>query len=297
MFSKRTKIFGIIGYPLGHTLSPWIHNTLFSLAKFDGVYLVFEKPNWYEVGLSPLQELGIQGLSVTIPYKEWAYTQSQTQCQASIQMKASNTLLFGSSIHAENTDGSGALKSIQLADADLINPFEKKSILILGSGGSAKGIAFALSEHLQNKANGKPILRNISILARNRMATESMLISLGNKSYIKSISESECMEQNENFDLIIHTTPVGMKTVGGKPLLDKNFFTKKQTLFDIVYNPLETELVKLAKKKKTNIIPGYKMLLHQGIRQFELFTGLEAKNKWIEKIESILYRELKKHQS
>ncbi|TGM73255.1 shikimate dehydrogenase [Leptospira mtsangambouensis] len=293
MYSKHTEIFGILGYPLGHTLSPWIHNTLFQLSGYDGVYLVFENERWNEIGLRPLLDLGVRGVSVTIPFKEWAYSQANIVCKASQTMGSSNTLLFREGIEAVNTDGTGAVRSILQANPDLLDPNLEKQILVLGSGGSAKGILFSIAESLQNNAKQGKIQRKVNILARNEVATKEILNSLGNPEWLGVTTKEKSLEEAENYDLVIHTTPVGMKGFGGEPILNSDFFTKKHTLFDIVYNPLETDLVKQAKKKKAEIIPGYHMLLYQGIRQFELFTNIQTKQKWIEKVESLLFKQLK----
>ncbi|MCG6151776.1 shikimate dehydrogenase family protein [Leptospira bandrabouensis] len=293
MYSKHTELFGILGYPLGHTLSPWIHNTLFQLSGYDGVYLVFENKRWNEIGLRPLLELGVRGVSVTIPFKEWAYSQANIVCKASQTMGSSNTLLFREGIEAVNTDGTGAVRSILEANPDLLDPNQEKQILVLGSGGSAKGIIFSIAESLQKKAKLGKIQRKVKILARNEFATKEILNSLGNPEWLGVTTNEKSLEEAENYDLVIHTTPVGMKGFGGKPILNSDFFTKKHTLFDIVYNPLETDLVKQAKKKKAEIIPGYHMLLYQGIRQFELFTNIQTKQKWIRKVESLLLKQLK----
>ncbi|TGN20718.1 shikimate dehydrogenase family protein [Leptospira idonii] len=298
MYSKHTQIFGILGYPLGHTLSPWIHNNLFAFSKFDGVYLVFEKENWKETGLKPLLDLNVKGVSVTIPFKEWAFTQANSVCKASETMKASNTLvLTQDQISAHNTDGEGALRSILESDSRLLKPQDPSSILILGSGGSAKGILFSLAEYLKEKSKSLPsdqIKKKIKILARNQTAIQEIIDSLQAEDLILPITKEETMDSKKDISLVVHTTPLGMKGVGGEPLLDKNFFHKNCTLFDIVYNPLETSLVKEAKKAKSKIIPGYSMLLYQGIRQFEIFTGITPKDKWIRKLDSILLKELKK---
>ncbi|TGK47764.1 shikimate dehydrogenase [Leptospira kanakyensis] len=293
MYSKHTEIFGILGYPLGHTLSPWIHNTLFQLSGYDGVYLVFENQNWKEIGLRPLIDLGVKGVSVTIPFKEWAYSQANIVCTTSKTMGSSNTLLFREGVQAVNTDGSGAVRSITKANSKLLDPGIEKQILVLGSGGSAKGILFAIAESLKQNLGNEKIQRKVKILARNESATKEIIQSLENPDWLGVTTQEESLKEAENYDLVIHTTPVGMKGFGGEPLLHKNFFTKKHTLFDIVYNPLETDLVKQAKKKKAEIIPGYHMLLYQGIRQFELFTNLEVKTKWIKKVESLLLKQLK----
>ncbi|TGL56103.1 shikimate dehydrogenase [Leptospira kemamanensis] len=294
MYSKHTEIFGILGYPLGHTLSPWIHNTLFQLSGYDAVYLVFENERWKEIGLAPLLDLGVKGVSVTIPFKEWAYTQANQVCEASKTMASSNTLLLRDGIEAVNTDGTGALQSIKQHNVDLVDPRIAKNILVLGSGGSAKGILFSIANELKIQANNREIKRKVHLLARNQEAMSEIEQSLGNPTWLERTKLEQVMQNKEDYDLIIHTTPIGMKGVGGERILDSQFFTKKHTLFDIVYNPLETDLVKEAKKKKAEIIPGYHMLLYQGIRQFELFTQAKAKSKWIKKVESILLQELKK---
>lgn len=294
MHSKHTEIFGILGFPLGHTLSPWIHNTLFQLSDYDAVYLVFENEGWKELGLKPLLDLGVKGVSVTIPFKEWAYTQAEKVCEASKAMLASNTLLLREGIEAVNTDGSGAIQSILQSNPELLNPKRSKNILVLGSGGRAKGILFSIAKELEGRNKNQSIHRKVHLLARNETAMSEIEQSLGNPSWLGRVTKEQVIQEKEEYDLIIHTTPIGMKGVGGEPILDSQFFTKKHTLFDIVYNPLETDLVKIAKQKKANIIPGYHMLLFQGIRQFELFTNTKVKPKWIKKVESILLHELKK---
>lgn len=156
MYSKHTEIFGILGFPLGHTLSPWIHNTLFQLSGYDAVYLVFENERWKEIGMAPLLDLGVKGVSVTIPFKEWAYSQANRACEASKAMLASNTLILRNGIEAVNTDGTGALTSIIQKNADLVDPSLTKNILVLGSGGSAKGIYFPLQRNWNPKEKINP---------------------------------------------------------------------------------------------------------------------------------------------
>ncbi len=292
MYTNNTKIYGILGFPLGHTLSPLIHNYLFDQSHFNGVYLVFERRDWPEIGLAPLQKVGIRGLSVTIPFKEWAFQAAGTACETSQRMKASNTLLLeDGKITAKNTDGEGALQSILTMDKDLLSASDSSQILILGSGGSAKGILYAITDYI--KSQNKIIQKKIRILARNEKASIDMINSLDSTDLISNIGYEEAIEESKNFSLILHTTPIGMKGIDGDPLLPKNFFHKHSTLFDIVYNPLETELVKFAKAKKANIIPGYSMLLFQAIRQFEYFTGIEAKKKWVNELSKLLLKKLK----
>lgn len=292
MYTNNTKIFGILGFPLGHTLSPLIHNNLFQLANFDGVYLVFERKDWPTIGLDSLRNVGVKGVSVTIPFKEWAFQAANIACDTSQTMKASNTLIFKEdSILAKNTDGYGALKSILVQDKSLLSASDSSQVLVLGSGGSAKGILYAITKNILSQ--NKTVNKKIRILARNQSATEKLISSLNAGELVSMITEEETYENSKNFSLVIHTTPVGMKSIDGNALLSKDFFHRDTTLFDIVYNPLETELVLNAKKRKANVIPGYSMLLYQGLKQFEYFTEREIKKAWINKIEKLLIKKLK----
>lgn len=291
MISKDTKLFGILGYPLGHTLSPLLHNTLFSLSNYPGIYLVLENKDWKTLGLGALETLRFRGLSVTIPFKEWAFTQAKKSCPASQLMQSSNTLFFrDGNWEATNTDGIGAVQSILEADSKLVGAKGSPPILILGSGGSAKGIAYALRNSAVSHS------QDLYFLARNPKSTQEIIENLKGigSGKLQSISLEESLDRRKEFGLVVHTTPVGMKGYEGSPLLPPTFFDKNHCLFDIVYNPLETELVRLAQKKKTQIIPGYKMLLYQGIAQFELFTESRVKKKWIEKMDKLIHQTLLK---
>lgn len=291
MITRDTKLFGILGYPLGHTLSPLLHNTLFELAKFPGIYLVLENQNWQTMGLGSLEALQFKGLSVTIPFKEWAFSQAKTSCPASQLMKASNTLYFNEGAwEATNTDGLGALRAIQESNPALVGAKNSPPILILGSGGSAKGIAYAL------RKSSSVYPQDIYFLARNQTSAKDIqdrLNGIGN-GRLYSITLEQAMDRKKEFGLIVHTTPVGMKGWEGQPLLPESFFEKHHSLFDIVYNPMKTDLIHFAQKRKSNVILGYKMLLYQGISQFEIFTKLKAKQKWIDKVDKLLLQALLK---
>lgn len=104
---------------------------------------------------------------------------------------------------------------------------------------------------MESKGKNKSIKRKVHLLARNQNAISEIEQSLGNPSWLERTTNEQVLQNREDYDLIIHTTPIGMKGVGGDPLLDSRFFTKKHTLFDIVYNPLETELVQMDQKTKS----------------------------------------------
>ncbi|MCB1193310.1 MAG: shikimate dehydrogenase [Leptospiraceae bacterium] len=281
----KTKIFGIIGNPLSHTLSPHIHNGLFNVYNYDGIYLAFEKENPEEFIKNCYKLFEVRGLSVTIPYKEVAYRLSSQQDNVSNYMQASNTLLFhDDGVFAYNTDGYGAVQAIIKGNKHFFSTNQGGDILILGSGGSAKGISYALlKEGIGN--------RKVLISGRNSetgVDLQNKLNSIQN-GVSQFVSLTDVQNHKNDIELIINTTPVGM---AGRPrtyILPSNFITKKQMVFDIVYNPIRTELAEIASKAGAVVVPGYEMLIYQAMRQFFLFTGInpdKAKvskvRKWVE---------------
>lgn len=287
--TRDTKIFGILGFPLSHTLSPVIHNGLFTEYNFNGIYLVFEKEKPSRNLFFSKELLPIEGLSVTIPHKEWAFKQADYKDEASTNMQASNTLIRNESkLSAYNTDGYGAVRSIEEYKRNFFESDKVGDILILGSGGSAKGIAYSLVK--RGLASKK-----IVIAARNPKTGKALVkkINTIQKDICEYSTLDAIQKESQKFSLIINTTPVGMKGKKDSQILNEDFFSKNQTLFDIVYNPLETPLVQMAKKKKVKIIPGYEMLLYQAMEQFRLFTGIHVDNARISLVRKWLLQNLK----
>ncbi len=284
---RETKFFGILGYPLAHTLSPLIHNTLFSEYKQNALYLVFEKEHpdkftlFKEKGL-----IKIYGLSVTIPHKEWAYTISDECDETGKAMESANTLILNleGSIQGHNTDGIGAVKAILEAKKNFLSI--TKDVLILGSGGSARGISYAL---LKSGFSNK-----IVIGARNEEKGKQIVSSLNLVKPLSSeyLSVEEVIKQKKRFYLIINTTPVGMKGINDLPILPDDFFSKTQMIFDIVYNPTKTPMVLAGIKAGAKVIPGYEMLLYQAMEQFKLFSGISPSTKHINQIRKLLESKL-----
>lgn len=283
--NRDTKFLGILGFPLSHTLSPIIHNGLISEFGINYSYLVLEKEKPSKKILLSNDSISFKGLSVTIPHKEWAYKNSDYQDEASKLMKSSNTLISQSGkIYAYNTDGLGAVTAIK---EYFPISLKDKDILILGSGGSARGIAYSL-------LNEKSEETKICISARNEITSNKMIKDLDKikKHQTYFVPLSEIQNHKDKFSLIINTTPVGMKGREDSQILNKDFFSKENILFDIVYNPIETELVKIAKREGTKIIPGYEMLIYQAMEQFFLFTGIRVNEKQIEKVRNWVIKKL-----
>ncbi|TGK32432.1 shikimate dehydrogenase [Leptospira gomenensis] len=263
--TPSTKSFGIVGYPLSHSLSPLIHNSLYKEKGIDAAYSVFESPELNRKKIEELISAGVEGISVTIPHKETAFSLSDRADSASEIMKASNTLVFrNGSINAHNTDGEGALRSVLESFPDSL---ETGKTLILGSGGSARGIAYSFA-----KSNR---LRELLICSRNETTGKEIADLIGENSPVRVgyVSPTSIFDFRNEISLVIHTTPLGMKGQAPGPFLETDFFHPGIVLFDIVYNPLVTPLVSAAQESGCRIIPGSEMLLFQAMKQFELFTG------------------------
>ena len=280
---KETKFYGILGYPLSHTLSPLIHNTLFSEYKQNSIYLVFEKEHPDKFTLFKEKRLiKIYGLSVTIPHKEWAYTISDECDETGKDMESANTLIVNDegSILSHNTDGIGAVRAILEAKKNFFSI--TKDILILGSGGSARGVSYALLK--------SGFVNKIVIGARNEEKGKHIVNSLNLVKPLSSeyLSIEDVLKHKKRFYLIINTTPVGMKGTTDLPILPEDFFSKSQLIFDIVYNPTKTPMVLAGIKAGAKIIPGYEMLLYQAMEQFKIFTGITPASKHINQIRKLL---------
>lgn len=294
----KTALYGIIGYPLGHTFSPAMHNAAFSHNRINAVYLPFPVKNLLQFKHS-MRQFNIKGISVTIPHKINIRRQLDQIHPLALQIGSVNTVLWGKAglLEGYNTDGLGAVQAIKETGFQIKN----SKILLLGSGGSARSIAFSLAQEQPAK---------IGILSRNPIMSMQLARNLG---LIKSNPEMHLLfapetgkkllekihirgrlwfsevysnpSQIEEYNLIINTTPLGMSGHPSSSLspLQNHEFSRRQTIFDIVYNPQDTPLIHLAKRKKADYIPGYKMLLYQGALQFELFTGQKAPVKIMEK--------------
>ncbi len=287
--NRDTKYFGILGFPLSHTLSPVIHNGLFEEYNVNALYLVLEKEKPTRSLLLGKETISLSGLSVTIPHKEWAFKVADNVDEASKNMKASNTLVrFESKISAYNTDGYGAVRSIEEYKKNFFESKNSGDILILGSGGSAKGISYSLVKRGLSSSK-------IVIAARNQKTGKGLVKILNSlENGIAEYSSLDTIEKDsKRFSLIINTTPVGMKGKTDSQIITDKFFLKSQTLFDIVYNPLETPLVKMAKKNGAKIIPGYEMLLYQAMEQFRLFAKIQVDNKRISLVRKWIFGKLK----
>ena len=256
------KVYGVIGNPIEHSLSPVMHNAAFEALGLDAIYLAFRVAE-HDLGdaIRGAKSLGIAGLNVTIPLKEKALAFVDADDVAT-RIGAINTIDFTSGTPTGyNTDGIGALTVLK----ERVGEIRGKEVLILGAGGAARAIAFYLD------AEGA----RLTIANRTEDRAAMLASSLHNADFI-SLSEEELKRHIKDADILINTTSVGMYPRADATLVNAGMMHSRLVVFDIVYNPAETKLLREAKKAGVQtIIEGVKMLVYQGAASFRIWTGME----------------------
>ena len=267
--STSTQLCAVIGNPVGHSLSPAIHNAAFEHLDLDFVYVAcpVEDVKGALAGMRAIKNF--RGMSVTIPHKTEVMKYVDEIAAVDRSIGAINTIIHEQDkLIGLGTDGAGALKA--LADSGV--GIDGKNILMLGAGGAARAISFTLAWHTK--------LGELSILDINEALLEELTADLetGTDAIIKSgvLTESSLRAAMEAADVIIHCTPVGMHPKVDASLISPELFRPEQVVFDIVYTPLETRLQADAKSRGLKVISGVEMFINQAVLQFERFTGVDA---------------------
>lgn len=262
--TRDTGLFGVIGDPIGHSLSPIVHNAAFRRAGLDLAYIPFRVPPADLVSfLDDAPELGLRGLSVTIPHKE-AVLARLAECEDAVgEIGAANTLVWdGPRVRGYNTDRQAAIDSLALA---LGQPPERATFagrvaLVLGAGGAAKAIAHGLRQH------GAEVL----LASRTHQRAAELAASLG----CQTIDWDARHEPP--FDVLVNCTPLGMYPRVDESPLAAQALRPGMVVFDTVYNPVQTRLLADAARAGCLVVTGLEMFVRQAARQFELFTGQPA---------------------
>lgn len=264
----KTKIFGIIGCPVTHSLSPAIHNAAFKKLGLNGAYAAFDvEPKCLGSAIEGVKALGIGGVNVTIPHKEAVIKYLDNLSYEAGLIGAVNTIVNKKGrLAGHNTDIFGFLKSLR---EDLGFYPKGRAAFIIGAGGAAKAAAFGLAMAgagrvvLTDKADEKAL----ELACDVELKTKCECIAL--KTNSRGIADMIL-----NSQLLVNAAPCGMH--GGDPISVKaDFLHKGLCVFDLVYNR-ETKLVKAARRKGIKACGGLNMLLYQGARAFELWTGRKA---------------------
>lgn len=255
----RTKVFGIIGNPVGHSLSPLMHNRAFDICGKNGVYVPLHTDD-LEAALEGIRGMRIDGVSITIPFKEQVMGLLDEIDPVALKIGAVNTVAArreGSSVrlYGTNTDWLGA----NMALADHIELAGSRAV-ILGSGGAARAIGFGLLE-----AGAE-----VEIKSRDRIKGAALAEQLG---AAWSPLDNAPLKDAQ---ILINATSVGMEPEAGVSPVAGELLSGYRVVMDIVYAPLQTKLLREAAAAGCIAVNGLEMLLYQGVAQFELWTGLEA---------------------
>jgi len=255
MVDAATKVYGVAGDPITHSLSPQMMNTAFRRENINAVYVPLQTGDAADL-LTCVREIPIQGLSITMPLKEEVLKHLDKTDSLSTKIGACNTIIRSQDgkLYGFNTDVAGVLR-----------PLEQRltltgaRILVIGAGGAARAAVFGLKD------------RNAEVWVMNRTAEKGQ--KLARQAHAHYISHPQLKKLE--FDVIINATPVGMNgTRPQAPLEESELRTRY--LFEMIYNPAETKLVKMARGKGIQVIPGSEMFVQQGARQFEIWTGKPA---------------------
>jgi shikimate dehydrogenase len=255
MISGTTKVFGILGQPVAHSLSPAMHNAAFAALRIDAVYVALPVTDLAQA-VAGLRGLGIAGVSVTIPFKE-AIIPLLTEVDADAHaIGAVNTVVNRDGrLWGTNTDWLGALAALQ-AQVDLAG----RRVLVLGAGGAGRAIVYAV-----RRAGGQVWVTDADLDRAKTLARE-----FGGT----AVPWTEAPQAAAA--ILINATPVGMAPQDDEIPYPPEQLANIQVVMDIVYKPLQTRLLREAAARGCRIIDGLEMLVYQGVRQFELFTGESA---------------------
>jgi shikimate dehydrogenase len=252
MIDSKTGLYGIIGNPVRHSLSPAIHNNAFRRMGWNAVYLAFEVKNLGEA-LAGFRALGIRGASITLPYKTAILPFLSEIRGAAVEIGAVNTILQREGkLIGYNTDGSGAVEAVE-ERVDL----KGMRVWLLGAGGTSRAIGYAL------RKKGC----DLTIFNRSAEKGKSLADELG--CTFRPLSGLK----EPGADVLINATSVGMAPLDGESPVPKTCLDRGMVVMDIVYWPLKTRLLLEAEERGCRTIDGLEMLARQGAGQLEIWTG------------------------
>ena len=271
----HTNILCVIGHPIEHSMSPVMHNAALNELSLDYVYLAFDvPPNDLKKAILGSKKSNIRGINVTIPHKEAIIQYLDELDPLSKQIGAVNTVKNeGGMLLGRNTDALGAKQA--LSDAGF--KIEGKKALILGAGGAARAISFALTEKIDE----------IFICNRTEERAIKLAKELQDKTKIKAkgkdMSEKTLKTLASSVDILINTTPIGMYPKIDISPISKDLLNENLYVFDVIYNPLQTRLLKDAKEIGSKTLNGLDMFINQGALAFEWWTGKKPNVKLMKK--------------
>jgi len=266
--SGRTRLCGVIGDPIAHTMSPAMHNAAFTQMGLDYLYVPFRvKPEGLGKAIDGMRALNIRGLNVTIPHKVTVIPLLDELDPLAERIGAVNTITNDDGVlTGSNTDASGFLQALLGRG---IEP-EGKRIVILGAGGASRAISFILAER-----GAHLVILNRRLERAGKLASRLSAISH------REVKTLELVEENlaqvlDGADILVNATSVGMSPNSNETPVSFNLLKPGLVVYDIVYNPIKTRLLREAEEAGAETISGVDMFVWQGALAFERWTGIKA---------------------
>lgn len=263
MINSNTQLYAVIGHPIKHSLSPHLHNFFFKYTGINAIYLCFDiQPDKLREAVEGFKAIGVSGFNVTIPYKESIISYLDEIDMNARLIGAVNTVINENGLlKGYNTDGTGFINTLKKQRVDI------DEIIVLGSGGASRAICTALV------LNGAKKINIINRTYENAVRLANHIQSIDSKCEV-SADLLDNISKYDKAELLVNTTSVGMwPHVDNSPVDDIPRGVK--VVYDIVYNPYETKLIKMAKEKGCQIIYGIEMLVRQAIESFKIWTGVD----------------------
>lgn len=277
--SAKTNILCIFGHPIEHSMSPTMHNPALQELGLNYVYIAFDvHPDNLKDAVQAVRALDIKGLNVTIPHKEKIISLLDEIDPVAKKMGAINTIKNEDGyLKAKNTDADGARKSLMEVGFTI----DGTNIVFIGSGGAARSVAYLLSQEAK-KITLTDIVEEQAVKVANEIKSNMDANIQGMKA-----SEKTLTDLIKEADLLINATPIGMSPKTDASPIPKNLLHEDLFVFDVIYNPMETQLMKDAAELGCKTLSGLNMLVNQGVIAFEWWTGKKPnstlmKNKIIE---------------
>ncbi|MCX7925187.1 MAG: shikimate dehydrogenase [Fimbriimonadales bacterium] len=263
LLDASTQLAGVLGYPVRHSLSPAMQNAAFRAMGLNWVYLAFEvPPDRLPDAIRGMRGLGVRGLNLTIPHKESVMPLLDGLTDAALQIGAVNTLFWdGGRLIGDNTDAEGFLRALREAGIEPAG----QTVLILGAGGAARAVAYALSK------------AGCRLIIANRTPERAIALADTFEAQTTELTRESLREVLPSVNGLVNCTALGMSPdIDSTPPIDWRGVPDSTWVCDLVYRPLQTRLLREAAARRLKTVDGLGMLVHQGALAFERWTGLPA---------------------
>ncbi|MAQ64071.1 MAG: shikimate dehydrogenase [Actinobacteria bacterium] len=271
MISGRTVILGVIGDPITHSFSPYLHNGVAATLGLDLCYVPYHvNSDSLQDAVAGLKALGVRGFNVTVPHKEAIMSYLDHCDEVALAMGAVNTVVNrDGQLYGYNTDGKGFLYALSDHHNETI---QGKHIVFLGAGGTAKALSYVC---LKNQVASLSII-NRSLDKASLLQKELLTLNGDVPIHVFSRDDDASLAVLKQADLIINVTSLGLSSDDDLPVVSTDWFRTEQCLVDVIYNPKETQFLLLGREHGLKTINGLAMLAAQAAYAFELFVDRDA---------------------